>query len=208
MVEVNIRNIYKNRGAKSARKIPQIFCTTLRIGSLDAQNLLLETVALLELDSNQAAEQLQYFEKMTDLDVASLRISWPWEWKWFGLNKKPHKNSNQNPSLSLAGPPLLSLETEISVRNKENFGRFSAPQHGGSNYVSRLKPNQHFLCSLSTAPCGRATAHFDTDGVRSPGARLHLVRQSYMRTQRIAIDSRDFGCATANKKSFLRSRLV
>ncbi len=33
MVEVNIRNIYKNRGAKSARKIPQIFCTTLRIGS-------------------------------------------------------------------------------------------------------------------------------------------------------------------------------
>jgi NTP pyrophosphatase (non-canonical NTP hydrolase) len=72
MVEVNIRNIYKNRGAKSARKIPQIFCTTLRIGSLPRKEIRDEIADVfkavlylshkLKIDPIEAA--YQKFEKM------------------------------------------------------------------------------------------------------------------------------------------------
>jgi hypothetical protein len=74
---------------------------------VEAQNLLLDTIALIESDSNPTTEQMQHFEKATRPNVEYLRISWPWQWNWFGLNEKSHKNSKPSPAKSFTASPLL-----------------------------------------------------------------------------------------------------
>jgi len=89
---------------------------------VEAQRLILETIALFEIAPHPSSEQIQHFEKVATSDVASLSIIGPWGGKWFGRNEKKHKKPKQSPPPGfIAAPSLHTAGTsfETSKTDKE-----------------------------------------------------------------------------------------